>query len=780
LREVVELTGRVEAEVALQGSIDAERIRLQRQSAAFKQRQEVLSIESSQKSDRLNVMIGRLKTVSTRNTKLSMSMVEDGDNRVRALKRLLADREAELTALRDTLGRVPAVGRYVRDCPYAFAAFYSGMEMPGLNIDDLKLSSKLRLQFVRLFPGIAVDSKGQPIKMPPRDAELNARLLLEAANCTTAAEAQSPGFMVVERYGLSSSPGLPFTPPSAAYQGGEGTIVSLPSDASSSDSPSASTPRRSSSAAKARARRPIVDDEGEDGKEGPASSPPRKSSQGKSSRRSARLPKSLSRVSMSRALADAQLSSPAASTPPSRSKIDAAAGTRRQATESADFGEEKAPVPPTVSASANLGSASSTNAVIEPAVRSPGKTSAGDASSASSSLHVGSSLSPAPIHHPTGAAASSRGSKRAASSSLPLRSSKRVVGADTGFTSRPARTATLVASALSKARASDDDVADDEMLGSSSTPDSSAATIPPSGTDGLHQLVAAAAQNRNDVIDVDAGADSDESSAIDRGGAIEDQAAPSGPSPGSPQTPPVPRLLPKPRAPVATSVAAPPRKVRVPAKPAASAQNPQELSAGVKAVQFAVNRGTRLNTKLESYRELLFFNAASRACWIELRARLKPVSPDFAHDLTIDSSVMAPITADGLDKFMDFTNRQHPCQQAMDKLPTTPIFFPASVYDSSVADTFFPPPLSKLRPHLLKLRGLDQRIFFQALWERTHWILDASVKLFLENTVDALSEVTLEAIDQLEDLYSRWQDYVRDRSLRADRLRLTMDSYHKI
>ncbi|RLN50629.1 hypothetical protein BBJ28_00027208 [Nothophytophthora sp. Chile5] len=126
LREVVELTGRVEAEVALQGSIDAERIRLQRQSAAFKQRQEVLSIESSQKSDRLNVMIGRLKTVSTRNTKLSMSMVEDGDNRVRALKRLLADREAELTALRDTLGRVPAVGRYVRDCPYAFAAFYSG------------------------------------------------------------------------------------------------------------------------------------------------------------------------------------------------------------------------------------------------------------------------------------------------------------------------------------------------------------------------------------------------------------------------------------------------------------------------------------------------------------------------------------------------------------------------------------------------------------------------------------------------------------------------------
>ncbi|RLN87961.1 hypothetical protein BBJ28_00022333, partial [Nothophytophthora sp. Chile5] len=786
LREVAELTGRVDAEVALQGSTDAERVRIQRQQASFKQRMELLTAEISEKNVRLNVMVGRLQTVSRRNTKLSMSMVEDGDKRVLALKRLLAARDAEVEALRDTLGRVPAVSRYVRDCPYAFAAFYSGMEMPGLSLDELKLSSKLRRQFVRLFPGVAVDSKGQPIKIPPRDAELNAKLLLEAANCNTADEAQCPGFIVVERYGLDPLPGLPFTPLSAASRGGVGTFVSLPTDGSDGDSQTASIPLLSSVAARARARRQVLDDDEEDDEEALMPSPPRKSSQGKSPPRYKRPQKPQSRVSMSRALADAQLSSPAAPTPSPRSKIAAAAGARRRAIEDADDKEEKAPVPPSASASVNLALASSTNAAVSPTAQS-----------------ASISPSPASVRRPARPAASSRGSKRAVGSPSSARPSKRIAAADDGSTSRsgyPALTAALVAGALSKARASDEDVSDDEMLGSSPTLASSATATPPSGSDGLHQLAAAAAQNRDDVVVVGVRGDSDESmsapsspspsvagssagdSASDSEGVADGQSIDSGPSSSSQQTPPEPRSLPKPRAPVAVSAAAPSRssQVRASARSGASTRKLRELSGGVKAVQFAVNRCLRPNPKVGGCRQLLYFTAASRACWIELRKRLSPTSPDFARDPSIEASVMTPITADGLDEFLDFTDPLHPCQQVKDRLPTTPTFFPASVYDLSVPSSSFPAPLSNLRPHLVKLRGLDPPVFFQALWERTHWILDASVKLFLETTSQAQPDLSSADADQLQGLYNRWQEYVAERSLRADRLRLVMEAYHKV
>ncbi|POM77514.1 Hypothetical protein PHPALM_5091, partial [Phytophthora palmivora] len=218
----------------------------------------------------------------------------------------------------------------------------------------------------------------------------------------------------------------------------------------------------------------------------------------------------------------------------------------------------------------------------------------------------------------------------------------------------------------------------------------------------------------------------------------------------------------------------------------ASVTLPSQLSVSIavlrtRAMQSA-SRDSRITPQLARLRDLPFFHAGSRRCWLKILSHQSGRVPMEPHGAR--SRVRATLsTLAGVRAFVDVFNPQHPFQQLRRMLPDSPSFFsPTVLEDARTRLTSHTRPSSLMEVLVdlwVRLRGdlpsgdpssaADLAQFtrhFVAMCERTHWLVEASVLIGLHPSFDPSIFP-----EELVEIHRVWTQYRLERKRRGDGLR---------
>ncbi|POM58432.1 Hypothetical protein PHPALM_36918 [Phytophthora palmivora] len=213
---------------------------------------------------------------------------------------------------------------------------------------------------------------------------------------------------------------------------------------------------------------------------------------------------------------------------------------------------------------------------------------------------------------------------------------------------------------------------------------------------------------------------------------------------------------------------------------------PSRLSVSIavlrtRAMQ-SVSRDSRITPQLARLRDLPFFHAGSRRCWLKILSHQSGRVPIELHGARSRVRVTLS-TLPGIRAFVDVFNPQHPFQQLRRMLPDTPSFFPHAVLEDArtrLASHALPSSLMEILGDLwVRLRGdlpsgdprsaADLAKFtrhFVAICERTHWLVEASVLIGLHPSLDPSI-----FHEELAEIHGVWTQYRLERKRRVDGLR---------
>ncbi|KAE9275690.1 hypothetical protein PR003_g29261 [Phytophthora rubi] len=191
----------------------------------------------------------------------------------------------------------------------------------------------------------------------------------------------------------------------------------------------------------------------------------------------------------------------------------------------------------------------------------------------------------------------------------------------------------------------------------------------------------------------------------------------------------------------------------------------------------AVARESRVPAQMKIWRNPPFFHLGSARCWDKILA-----SCSVAIEMeTVDGKSCVkptPSSPKGLAAFLDVTSTQHPCQRLRTKLQELGFFMSPKVLhrvESRRSSPKTAPPVEIVVECWLKCRGErpDLMKIFIALYERMHWVVDASVILGLHPDLN-LGRTPAELALALK----LWQQYSHERKRRSDALRPVLNELY--